>query len=402
MSIQAYSGEFTISPIPLEMSMNYCSHKCAYCFANLNQPGRKLDVKESINKIKNCRKSKSLSSYLLANGYPVLLSNRVDPFAKTNWRQSLSFIEMFNQNGNKLAFQTKGGEGVDDALSMLDYNACWYISISFWNDEKRKKIEPGAPSINERFELIEKLISRGHHVSVGINPLVEEWLPYGDFEKLYKHLLSLGVHDFWVETLHLNRKQVANMSQKEINSVGVGIIDEACKRNRNASYFMMCIEELYNTDGVNVFSMNQPLKSNYFDAYHKLYDGKTLKTTQDFINYCFDKYPDGGEIKFHEYYNFMKQPFYEETFSDADGYAYRIARNIYKRVVKKPLKSLKEVLEFYWENDEVSKSIGMNSLYSIEVYEEDGYLIPWQCKEEGKIIYWFHGYPANQLTKIIE
>lgn len=28
MSIQAYSGEYLISPIPMEMSMNYCSILC--------------------------------------------------------------------------------------------------------------------------------------------------------------------------------------------------------------------------------------------------------------------------------------------------------------------------------------------------------------------------------------
>jgi DNA repair photolyase len=43
--IEPYWGEFLISPIPLELSLNYCSHKCAYCFANLNDPKRTSDVK---------------------------------------------------------------------------------------------------------------------------------------------------------------------------------------------------------------------------------------------------------------------------------------------------------------------------------------------------------------------
>lgn len=400
MSIQSYAGEFTVSPIPLEMSMNYCSHKCAYCFANLNQPGRTLDVSGSINQIRNCHKSKSLTSYLLANGYPVLLSNRVDPFAKTNWRQSLSFINLFNENGNKIAFQTKGGDGIDEALSMLDYKANWYISISFWDDELRKKIEPGAPSIKDRFSLIENLISKGHHVSVGINPLVEEWLPYGDFEKLTQHLISLGVNDFWIETLHLNRKQTAAMSAKEFNNIGAPIIDEACKRNRNASYFMMCVDDLRSQ--ANLFSMNQPYASNYFDSYHELYGDKSLKTTQDFINYCFQKYPNGGEIKFQEYYDFMSKGYFEEKFSEADGYAYRIARNVYKREVKKPLNTLKQVLEFYWDNEDVSKSLLSNALFSVSCYEEDGERIAWRCKENDQIIIYFHGQIANQLSVVLD
>ena len=42
--IEPYFGEFLINPVPLELSFNYCSHKCAYCFANLNKPDRQFDV----------------------------------------------------------------------------------------------------------------------------------------------------------------------------------------------------------------------------------------------------------------------------------------------------------------------------------------------------------------------
>jgi len=74
--ISAYKGEFLVSPIPLEIDLNYCSHKCNYCFANLNNPKRKANTNKIINQIKNCHNSKSIESYLLANGYPVLMSNK--------------------------------------------------------------------------------------------------------------------------------------------------------------------------------------------------------------------------------------------------------------------------------------------------------------------------------------
>lgn len=401
MDIAAYAGEFTVSPIPLEMSMNYCSHKCGYCFANLNQPNRKLDVNRAINQIKNCHKSKGLTSYLLANGYPVLLSNRVDPFATTNYRQTLSFIDLFNANGNKIAFQTKGGEGIDQALSNLDYKASWYISIGFWNDNYRSLIEPGAPTIQQRIELAERLISLGHHVSIGINPLVEQWLPVDDFENLAERLKEIGVKDVWIEVLHLNSKQVGNMSAKEKTRIGGDVIGAATKRSRDISYFMYCHNELRDMC-FNVFSIGQPFQSNYFDGYHKLYEGKTLRTHQDFINYCFEKYPNGGEIKFQEYYDFMGNPFYSQLFSEADGYAYRIARNVYKRMDNTPYKTLKDVLKFYWENEEVSKSLSGNALFSVCCYKEDGEIIPWECKEHGMLIYYFHAEAKNVYTHILE
>lgn len=401
MSIASYAGEFTVSPIPLEMSMNYCSHKCAVCFANLNQPGRTLDVNKSINQIKNCHKGKGLTSHLLANGYPVLLSNRVDPFAKTNYRQTLSFLELFSQNGNKVSFQTRGGDGIDDALSLIDYKASWYISISQLDDKIRKRVEPGAPSIESRFELIEKLLSLGHKVSVGINPLLEEWLPADEFDKMLDKLQSLGVKDVWIEVLHLNAKQVANMSEKEKAAVGEDIITEAKKRNRNASYFMYCVEEARDR-GFNVFSINQPYASDFFKGYHDTYEGKTLLTHQDFINYCFKKYPKGGEIKFQEYFDFMAKPYYEDRFTEADGFAYRIARNVYREVVTEPIRTLKGVLQFYWDNPDVSKSLAGNDLFSVAVYKEGKNLIEWQCKENGMLVYYFHAKPLAKWQHVLE
>ncbi|MFN9899422.1 MAG: hypothetical protein ACK55Z_11660, partial [bacterium] len=104
-----------------------------------------------INDIKNCKKNKSLKSRLLAEGYSVLLSNRVDPFAHSNWRQSLQAIELLHSNGNKIAFQTKGGQGIDEALDLIDYKTNFYISIGMYDDLIRQVVEPGAPSIQSRF-----------------------------------------------------------------------------------------------------------------------------------------------------------------------------------------------------------------------------------------------------------
>ncbi|MBX3253930.1 MAG: hypothetical protein KF862_07280 [Chitinophagaceae bacterium] len=399
MSISAYAGEFTISPIPLEMSMNYCSHKCAVCFANLNQPGRTLDVKATINQIKNCNKGKGLTSYLLREKYPILLSNRVDPFAKTNYRQTLSFIELFNANENKIVFQTRGGDGIDEALSLLDYKTHWYVSISQLNDDLRKKLEPGAPTIQSRFELIEKLLSKGHSVSVGINPLVEEWLPVADFQEMVDRLLDMGVKGYWLELIHLNAKQVGNMSEKEKLAVGSSLIKEAAKRTPNYSYIDWAREYIQDSGG-EVFSINQPNASSFFDDYHKKF--KTIKTNQDFINHCFKKYPNGGEIKWHEYYEFMKEPFYEQEFSEADGFVYRIARNVYKKLENTPFKTLKGVLEAYWDNIDIPKSLFNNDLFSVLSYGSDKKPGTYRCKEDSKIIYWFNAEPSDKLRHFIE
>jgi DNA repair photolyase len=400
MSIQAYAGEFTISPIPLEMSFNFCSHKCAYCFANLNQPNRAFDAKESINYIKNAHKSKSLRSYLLNNKYPILLSNRVGPFAASNWKQVLPMVQILDEYEIPIAWQTKGGQGIDEVL-MRGKIEHWYISISFWDDNRRMLIEPGATTIEQRLELIDKLKKAGQIVSIGINPLVEQWLPEWEFEKLTAKLKDLGIKDIWAELLHLNKKQVSNMTQKEINNQGLDVIEDAKKRVRNNSYLQFA-EDYCELEGFNFFTMNQPSKSNYFNDEHNTYPNKTLKTTQDFINHCFEAMPGGGEIRFDDYYQFMKSEFYEKSFSDYDGYAYRIARNVYKRQDNTPYKTLKDVLFFYWDNLEVSKSISNNMLFQIVGYEYNNKIIPYLCNESNSYILQFNTNPKDNQFVIKE
>jgi len=394
MSIQAYSGEYLISPIPMEMSMNYCSHKCAVCFANLNQPNRKLDFKDFVSALKTSEKGKTLRSYLLKNKYPVLLSNRVDPFALSNYKQLNAIVEMLDEREIPIAWQTRGGYGIDEILGRGKVEH-WYISISQYNDELRRKLEPGAPTITSRYELIVKLLERGQKISVGINPLVEEWMPEWEFEALCENLKEVGVKNVWIENIHLNKKQISNMTEKERCNVGSNILNSSTKRNKvTPSYFIYAHNHL-TLNGFNVFTMNQPFRSSYFDEEHSVYKGKTLKTNQDFINHCFDNYSEPIEINFDQYYEFMKMDYYEKSFSDVDGFAYRIARNIYKKTLTKPFKVLKDVMFWYWDNLGISKSLHNNILFPILCYEERGKQIPYLSKSNKSYILYFD---KNQHT----
>lgn len=139
-----YVGEFLISPIPLEISFNYCSHKCAVCFANLNKPERWFDAKTTMKTIQDAMSGNGrLVGELIRQGYPVLSSNRVDPFAISNYRQSLPVLQTLRDCGVPLSFQTRGGRGIDDILRGLP-KSTWYISINQDDDALRKKMEPGA------------------------------------------------------------------------------------------------------------------------------------------------------------------------------------------------------------------------------------------------------------------
>ena len=167
-----FYGEFLVSPVPLELSFNYCSHSCAYCFANLNKRDRRADIAATMNTLATYRQRSTLTAILLQQGYPVLVSNRVDPFAASNYRQFLPVLEVMSDLGIPVAIQTKGGRGIDQALDLLTSPTVFYITIESDQDEVVKRIAPGAPSIAERFELIALLRSKGHPVVVGWNPCV--------------------------------------------------------------------------------------------------------------------------------------------------------------------------------------------------------------------------------------
>ena len=144
--ITPYYGEFLISPAPLELSLNYCSHKCAYCFANLSMPDRTADIGGILRFLGEFNERKSLEAELVRQGYPVCFSNKVDPFAATNYKQSIPILEVMSTLGIPVAFQTRGGQGIDDALKIVQ-PSCWYISVCTADDKLRKRLEPGAPTI---------------------------------------------------------------------------------------------------------------------------------------------------------------------------------------------------------------------------------------------------------------
>ena len=126
-----YYGELLISPLPIELSGNFCSHMCGYCFANLNQPNRKYDVLKTMRFLKEFKTRRSLTAKLLKNGYPVLYSNKIDPFSASNFMHSLPLIELMVQMNIKISIQTRGGHGIDEVLKILP-KSVFYISIFFF------------------------------------------------------------------------------------------------------------------------------------------------------------------------------------------------------------------------------------------------------------------------------
>lgn len=289
-------GGFLKIPLPLELSGNFCSHKCTYCFANLNSPTRTLDTKSVLNLLANFEKRKSLEALLLQLGCPVMISNHVDPFAASNYRQLVPIMKMMSELNIEYSVQTKGGKGWEEILEVLKPSV-WYISISHDQEATRKQIEPAAPPLEHRYELIEAVVSKGHTVIVGFNPCVEEWVL--DPQLFLEKLKSLGVYAVWMEPIHINSKQKAAMPIRDREALGDKLLKECLSRKgADLSFFLKC-REIAQDIGLEVMSVGQGITSNAFKPYYDLYEA-AFPTTQELVNHCYLE-----NIEFLTYRNYV-------------------------------------------------------------------------------------------------
>lgn len=381
-----YTGELLISPIPLELSMNYCSHKCAYCFANLNNPSRTFNAKDTINAISKAHSSNTLVSTLLREKYPVLISNLVDPFAKSNYKATIAISEILTEMDIPISWQTRGGDGIDEVLQIIKSPQSWYISIPYINETLRELLEPGATTIKSRFDLIEKLKSYGHNVAVGINPVTKEWTPEKDFQSLLNALKRLGVFDVWIQGLHLNAAQEKQMTPRERINMTQKVLDDAKKKDDTIQGYVRSLVDIAFNKGFNPYFPGMPMYSEYIENVSKPYK-KRFKTNHEFINHVIKTKKDGDFVRFGEYYDFIKNDIFEAEFStsDVDGYAYRIARNTYSKTVTSPFRRIKNVIYWYWDNM-VNRSLLVNPLIKIACWADEDKIIPYLCTESKSYI----------------
>lgn len=133
--ITPFFGELFLYPIPLELSHNYCSNKCAYCFANLNNPNRKADVTKVANQLKKFNQSDNLTSIFLKNKAAICISNKTDPFAASNYRIAIPEIKTMIAMDIPIAYHTRGGKYFDEFYKNNEIpKSLFYISICQTDD----------------------------------------------------------------------------------------------------------------------------------------------------------------------------------------------------------------------------------------------------------------------------
>ncbi|HIK40400.1 radical SAM protein [Thermoleptolyngbya sp. M55_K2018_002] len=341
--LTAYYGEFLISPIPLELSViEPCSMGCLYCFAVLGdrhhaaKSGKskaRNGSKQAVNLLADYQNRNTLEAQLLRDGYPVLISNRTDPFSLSNRTAAIPIMRLMTELEIPIAFQTKGFSRPDDMPEVLEFlkPSCWYISIAFNDDDLRAKIELGAPSLGDRLRLIETLREHGHSVVVGINPCVPEWLPRP--LELVRQIKAAGAEGAWVQCLHLSSSQEKQLKPRERESLTQALIDRAKKKQYDPADLecFKTVRSLCQENGLEVYSSGQGCRSGFWEIYRRHYP-KTFPTMQDFINLCHDEGLEKGAIVTFDDFHELMSPFLPEGELSVGHYLGATAHNVIRDI----------------------------------------------------------------------
>jgi len=299
-SIRAFKGELLWAPEALELSMSWCSHACSYCYANARKPNRRADLMATVNLLANFRKRNTREARLLQLGYPVNASNHVDVFAGTNATQFEPIWELMVAQDVPIVFQTRGAhkpqQKILDRVIAETPRCVWYVSIPMWDDSIRKRIEPQAPSIPYRFELIQQLKEAGHEVVVGANPTCLDWLP--EFEPLVDRCREVGAWGLWFSKLYFGRTFGESLTAKQVEMITPDLIERCgCNGSDVDHQHIMQMIEYAESAGLATYYHSADRPSMVFDAWERIYP-KLMPMIQQLINAADDAYQAEGDADY--------------------------------------------------------------------------------------------------------
>jgi len=355
-----YHGAHLASPFPLHLGLNYCSHSCFYCFANLNQPARRMDgksIRRMLGYLKN--ESTTIEADLLRQGYSVLCANDSDPCAKSNADQMREALPILMDRGITFGFQTKGGDPEVEAMICAHPPTMVYISLTSDDDALLSRAEPGAPGFEQRMDLAKRAADAGHIVVAGINPMLPGW--WEDFPGVVDRLNLFGVRHAWLGRMHLNSKQAANIGRHHQLDFS-GEIHDARKRMGH-HYPPSYIEfvNLLREKGFALFGDVEDETPGFWSALHALpTEIKLVNTWNDVLGWLIaeaktqDK--PGVAVTFSGFAKLINAP-HQTNASAFKEYIRPMRRTLYDQLGKEPvIRSIDEVNRIYWRGAEFPQS----------------------------------------------
>lgn len=367
MSIRPYTGEYLVSPVPVHLGLNYCSHNCFYCYANLNNPDRRADYNKVINvanAVANGKQMKNLSVRYLQEGYPIMVSNDSDPFAKSNFEQFASIFDVFTDIGTRFVFQTRGGAKAKNVLSRSKPTAV-YISFTSDDNDIIARAETGAPNFNQRKELALFAKEYGHHVIIGLNPYVPEW--WKDIDGFIHWLKGNGLNYVWYGEMHISHMQRPKIKSRPAKEF-IDVINIACKKSKDQTAYEYLLSELDKAD-INVYDAITATKGNFWQPYFDL--GFPFFPTID--TFFSELREHGKTVAFSfDYFDEQTNVFPEWEGSEFSGYLAGIGRSLRNIGYPSNANNFKQVHETLWRIVDFPTRLRHDDLFLVT---DDGSLI---------------------------
>ena len=386
-----FIGEFLFHPAPLEMSGNTCTHGCAYCFANIRKESRYAKINSAFNQLKR-REIKTFVDHLIQNGYPICLSNSTDPFSATDYVNTIALSQHLKDLPNGIFWQTKGGHGVDEVLEILKdkKEQVWYITLTTLDPETAKRVESNAPTPQERLDLMVRLRKLGYTVIIALNPLVEEWMPVEDIDRLITFGNENGIDHFVVEQLHLNRKEIASFKPNRRAKFKDEELAKVLEHKADLKYARDMVDRIESA-GLLPMKIGMPKKSLFFDQIRKVF-GKISPNHFDVINYCFDhNTPEGFVLTYDRFRDVMTKGIEDMFFTKYNGFKSYVFKASAHEWIKndkvKEIETLEDVLKVVWNAKKIKQSLQHNALFR-KWLDADGNDV---LDEEGNITLYFDG-----------
>jgi DNA repair photolyase len=202
--------------IPVRWGLNPyrgCSHACAYCFARPTHQylgfgagtdfDRKIVVK--LNAAALLREAFERPSW---RGETVMLSGNTDCYQALEGRYKITraCLEVFAAYRNPVGVITKGilvRRDVDLLAELARHGAAHvYVSIPFFDDAIRRKVEPLASPVAQRFETLRVLTAAGVPCGVSVSPIIPG-LNDGDVAKVIEAAHAAGARRAFMTPLRL-------------------------------------------------------------------------------------------------------------------------------------------------------------------------------------------------------
>jgi len=262
-------GIWPQTPFPVEVSIyGYCSVSCSFCFANLNRDAFDRDPNPVNSTASALRKldrewddEYSPIGFFLRNRYPVCFSNTTDPFQRDEktYRASEAFLSWCKERKVPVYIQTRGNvlsSDFDRYAPLLEPGRVVVaMSLCQLDDKLRKRFEPGAQSIESRWELAARLTDHGIPVVMACNPYVKAWVPSP--VEYCKRAAAVGAKGVWLERLHFSAAQFGQVRETYHDELYPAA-------NVNPGYFIRDLKEWYKATadyGLDFFP------TPYWDAY---------------------------------------------------------------------------------------------------------------------------------------